>query len=79
MAEREIFPKMKVLDPHDEMQTVGKAETKVDAVKLVQGKPAFTADVDMRDLLVAKVLRSPPCSCEDQVDWMSLKPGRCPA
>lgn len=38
---------------------VGKPEIKVDAVKLVQGKPAFAADLDMRGMLVAKVLRSP--------------------
>jgi putative selenate reductase molybdopterin-binding subunit len=40
-------------------QTVGKPEKKVDAVKLVQGKPAFTSDMDMRGMLYARVLRSP--------------------
>ncbi len=40
-------------------QTVGKPEIKVDAVKLVQGKPAFTADMEKRGLLYAKVLHSP--------------------
>ena len=40
-------------------QTVGKPEKKVDAIKLVQGKPAFTADIEMRGLLHAKVLHSP--------------------
>ncbi len=40
-------------------QTVGKPEKKVDAVKLVQGKPAFAADMDMRGMLHARVLRSP--------------------
>lgn len=44
---------------HTAYQTVGKPEIKVDAVKLAQGKPAFTADVEPRDLLHAKVLRSP--------------------
>lgn len=39
--------------------TVGKPEKKVDAVKLVQGKPAFTDDFTMRNMLVAKVLHSP--------------------
>ncbi len=39
--------------------TVGKPEIKVDAIKLVQGKPAFTADMEPRDMLHAKVLRSP--------------------
>jgi putative selenate reductase molybdopterin-binding subunit len=38
---------------------VGVAEPKVDAVKLAQGKPAFTADVEMRGMLVAKLLHSP--------------------
>ncbi len=40
-------------------QTVGKPEIKVDAIKLVQGKPAFTADIEKRGLLHAKVLHSP--------------------
>lgn len=40
-------------------QTVGKPEIKVDAVKLVQGKPAFTGDFEKRGLLHAKVLHSP--------------------
>ena len=40
-------------------QTVGKPVPKVDAVKLVQGKPAFTADLEMRAMLIAKVLHSP--------------------
>jgi len=39
--------------------TVGKSERKVDAIKLVQGKPAFSADIDLRGMLVAKVLHSP--------------------
>jgi putative selenate reductase molybdopterin-binding subunit len=38
---------------------IGKPEPKVDAVKLVQGKPAFTADIELRGLLHAKVLHSP--------------------
>ncbi|KAF0112552.1 MAG: xanthine dehydrogenase [Chlorobiaceae bacterium] len=38
--------------------TVGKNEIKVDAIKLVQGKPAFTADIDLQGMLVAKVLLS---------------------
>ncbi len=40
-------------------QTVGKPEIKVDAVKLAQGKPAFAADMELRGLLHARVLRSP--------------------
>jgi len=42
-----------------EMSVVGKPEIKVDAIKLVKGNPAFTDDFEMRDLLIAKVLRSP--------------------
>jgi putative selenate reductase molybdopterin-binding subunit len=41
------------------LQIVGQPEAKVDALKLVQGKPAFTADVEIRGMLVGKVLRSP--------------------
>jgi len=59
LTETRVFPKLKVVDPHAKMKTVGHAEPKVDAVKLVQGKPAFTADFEKRDMLVAKVLHSP--------------------
>ena len=38
---------------------VGKPEKKVDAVKMVQGKPAYAADIEKRGLLHAKVLHSP--------------------
>jgi putative selenate reductase molybdopterin-binding subunit len=41
------------------MNVVGKAETKIDATKLVKGNPAFTDDTDLSDTLVAKVLYSP--------------------
>ncbi|KUK92052.1 MAG: Putative xanthine dehydrogenase, partial [Anaerolineaceae bacterium 46_22] len=43
----------------EKLKTVGHAEPKVDAIKLVQGKPAFTADFEKRDMLVAKVMHSP--------------------
>lgn len=59
LTETKVFPKLKVLDELSPMKTVGHGEPKVDAVKLVQGKPAFAADFDRRDMLVAKVLRSP--------------------
>jgi len=58
-AETQVMPKIKVLDSRAPTKIVGHAEIKVDAVKLVQGKPAFTADFEQRNLLVAKVLRSP--------------------
>lgn len=55
----QVRPKV-VLSPESKTyQTVGKPEIKVDAVKLVQGKPAFTADFEKRGLLHAKVLHSP--------------------
>jgi len=38
---------------------VGAPEPKIDAVKLAQGKPAFAADVEMRGMLVGKILHSP--------------------
>jgi len=38
---------------------VGAAVPKVDAVKLVQGKPAFAADFELRGMLVGKLLHSP--------------------
>jgi putative selenate reductase molybdopterin-binding subunit len=53
------FPKVFTTPETRTYQTVGKPEKKVDAVKLVQGKPAFTDDIEMRNMLVAKVLHSP--------------------
>ncbi len=38
---------------------VGKAERKVDANRLVRGKPVFTDDIELRGLLHARILRSP--------------------
>ena len=38
---------------------VGVSEPKIDAVKLAQGKPAFVADVELRGMLVGKLLHSP--------------------
>jgi putative selenate reductase molybdopterin-binding subunit len=40
-------------------ETVGHPEIKVDAIKLVQGKPAFALDAEMRGMLIAKVFLSP--------------------
>ena len=48
-----------VVAPAAQNRHVGMAEPKVDAVKLAQGKPAFTADVEMRGMLIGKVLHSP--------------------
>jgi len=38
---------------------VGQAERRIDARKLVSGKPTFTDDIEMRDMLYARVLTSP--------------------
>jgi putative selenate reductase molybdopterin-binding subunit len=40
-------------------QVVGKAERKVDAVKLAKGNPAFVDDIELRGMLYAKMLYSP--------------------
>lgn len=55
-----VVPKVVLASPAEEkFSRVGKPDQKVDAVKLVQGKPAFSADIEMRGMLVAKVLHSP--------------------
>ena len=43
----------------ESFQRVGKPDAKVDAIKLSQGKPAFTADIELRGMLYAKILHSP--------------------
>ena len=42
-----------------DLRVVGKPERKVDAIKLVTGKPAFVDDIDLRDMLHARLLTSP--------------------
>lgn len=42
-----------------ETAVVGKSETKVDAIKLAKGNPAFVDDIDLRGMLYAKLLTSP--------------------
>ncbi|HEY3311776.1 MAG TPA: molybdopterin cofactor-binding domain-containing protein [Anaerolineales bacterium] len=54
-----VMPRMVVAPDHSPYQTVGKPEMKLDAIKLVQGKPAFAADIEPRGMLHAKVLHSP--------------------
>lgn len=54
-----VMPHIQVAPESPAWNSVGKPEKKVDAVKLVQGKPAFTADFERRGMLVAKVLHSP--------------------
>jgi putative selenate reductase molybdopterin-binding subunit len=43
----------------NDFHNVGKPEQKVDAIKLVQGKPAFTSDIELKEMLTAKILHSP--------------------
>ncbi len=54
-----VAPTMIVAPSVPETRVVGKPEMKVDAVKLVQGKPAFADDIELRGMLYAKVLHSP--------------------
>ncbi len=53
------LPVMLVAPEVDTLTQVGKPARKVDARKLVQGKPAFTDDIEFRGLLVGKLLLSP--------------------
>ncbi|MDD5370523.1 MAG: 2Fe-2S iron-sulfur cluster-binding protein, partial [Anaerolineaceae bacterium] len=54
-----VMPKVVMSPQSQNWNTVGHAEPKVDAIKLVQGKPAYTEDIELRGMLVAKVLQSP--------------------
>ncbi|MEK6222910.1 MAG: 2Fe-2S iron-sulfur cluster-binding protein, partial [Chloroflexota bacterium] len=54
-----VLPKVLIAPQTVAWRSVGHPEIKVDAIKLVQGKPAFTADFEQRGMLVAKVLKSP--------------------
>lgn len=52
-------PVMAVAPEVDTLQQVGKPAQKVDARKLAQGNPAFTDDIELRGMLVGKLLLSP--------------------
>ena len=54
-----VMPRIQMTPQTEPWQHVGKPEIKVDAIKLVQGKPAFAADFEKRGMLIAKVLHSP--------------------
>jgi putative selenate reductase molybdopterin-binding subunit len=54
----DVMPRIKVVRDAHSWKSIGKPEVKVDAIKLVQGKPTFAADFERRDMLVAKVLHS---------------------
>lgn len=59
LIQTSVMPQIKVSPDWETRSTIGRPEPKVDAIKLAQGKPAFAADLEMRGMLVAKVLRSP--------------------
>lgn len=54
-----VIPLIFTTPQSKQFDTVGKPEKKVDAMKLVQGKPAFAADMEMRGMLYARILHSP--------------------
>lgn len=54
-----VAPHVQISEKTKGYHAIGKSEPKLDAIKLVQGKPAFTADLEMRDLLIGKILHSP--------------------
>jgi putative selenate reductase molybdopterin-binding subunit len=59
-SEKQVYePEIFAVDEIPDTETIGKSEIKVDAAKLAQGKPAFTADLQLTGTLIAKVLRSP--------------------
>ncbi len=53
------MPTLVIAPDTQKWKVVGHPEIKVDAYKLVQGKPAFTDDIELRGMLIAKVLYSP--------------------
>jgi putative selenate reductase molybdopterin-binding subunit len=53
------MPVMIVAEEQKPLEYVGKPEPKVDAMKLVQGLPAYTDDIELRGMLVGKLLHSP--------------------
>ncbi len=59
LTAEKVISKLKVSTKPEAWQQVGKPKEKVDALKLVQGKPAFAVDFERRDMLYAKVLLSP--------------------
>jgi putative selenate reductase molybdopterin-binding subunit len=52
-------PQLIVVPPKAETSVVNKPESKVDAAKLVKGRPAFVDDIDLPGMLHAALLTSP--------------------
>ena len=59
LAAPRVMPRIHWAPERSAHHAVGQPAPKVDAIKLVQGKPAFADDLEMRGMLVAKVLHSP--------------------
>lgn len=58
-TQRITLPKFVVAPEAPALKVVGKSQTKVDAIKLAKGNPAFTDDFELRGMLYAKLLTSP--------------------
>ncbi len=54
-----VFPKVVPNPEVPDTAVVGKPEFKVDSVKLAKGNPAFVDDIELRQMLYAKMLYSP--------------------
>jgi putative selenate reductase molybdopterin-binding subunit len=54
-----LYPQVVLNDDVPPTRVVGQPDSKVDAIKLAKGNPAFTDDVDLTGTLIAKVLYSP--------------------
>lgn len=59
IVKENCLPQMETVPESRDLRRVGKPDIKVDAVKLAQGKSAFTDDFEMKGMLFAKVLHSP--------------------
>lgn len=59
LAAQKILPEMETNDKSFQFKSIGHPDIKVDAIKLVQGKSAFTDDFELKDMLYAKILHSP--------------------
>ncbi|MHC1784782.1 MAG: molybdopterin-dependent oxidoreductase [Anaerolineaceae bacterium] len=57
-TQQKVLPAIMTTPETKRYTTVGKPEQKVDAVKLAQGKPAFALDIEMRGMLIGKILHS---------------------
>jgi putative selenate reductase molybdopterin-binding subunit len=55
---KEVMPEITAIGHQPSFERIGQPEKKVDAIKLAQGKPAFTTDIELRGMLVGKILHS---------------------